>query len=129
MTDIDEIRERWESTTPGPWEDYAVYALGQNEARDAQYGVQVAGENGRYIATVGELGDRDHAPNDAHAIANAPTDVAVLLSALDDVSSRLGGLLCDLTGGKLSKPNYSVRAMVQAVEEYFEEVYREDSNA
>ena len=84
---IAEIVERWGSATPGPWEDYAVYAYG-HEAADAQYGVQTPGEHGRGVAVVGDLGDRDHAPNDAHAIANAPTDVMFLLDEVNRLTAE-----------------------------------------
>ena len=38
----------------------------------------------------------------------------------DEVSGRLSELLCDLTGGLLSKPGYDVPTMTQAVEDHFE---------
>lgn len=38
----------------------------------------------------------------------------------DDLAERLSSLLCDLTDGLLSKTNYDVRTMVQAVEATFE---------
>lgn len=38
----------------------------------------------------------------------------------DEVAGRLSELLCDLTGGRLSKPGYDVATMAQAVEEHFE---------
>jgi hypothetical protein len=38
----------------------------------------------------------------------------------DDLAKRLSSLLCDLTGGLLSKPGYTVEAMASAVEDYFE---------
>lgn len=37
------------------------------------------------------------------------------------LGDNLGDLLCELTGGRLSKTNYDVRTMVQAVEEYFQD--------
>lgn len=36
------------------------------------------------------------------------------------LEGRISDLLCDLTGGLLSKPGYDVPTMVQAVEEHFE---------
>ncbi len=41
----------------------------------------------------------------------------------EDVSAKLSELLCDLTGGALSKTNYPVRTMIQQVEQYFQECY------
>lgn len=38
----------------------------------------------------------------------------------DDLAERLGQLLWDLTDGRLSKTNYDVRTMIQAVEATFE---------
>ena len=38
----------------------------------------------------------------------------------DEIAGRLSDLLCDLTGGRLSKTGYSVATMRQAIEEAFE---------
>ena len=51
-------------------------------------------------------------------------DLAALLDAADeadrlqDVERRLAVLLCNLTGGKLSKTDYPVELMEQEIEEY-----------
>lgn len=36
----------------------------------------------------------------------------------DDMEYRLSGLLCHTTGGMLSKTNYTLEAMLRAVEDY-----------
>lgn len=46
-----------------------------------------------------------------------------LQALAEDLESRLAGLLCDLTDGRMSKTNYDVRTMVQAVEAAFERHY------
>ena len=47
----------------------------------------------------------------------------------DEVAERLSALLCDLTGGRLSKPTYDVRTMVQAIEEFMGEQLEADAEA
>jgi len=51
--------------------------------------------------------------------ARAERDAAE--AEVERLSSNLGDLLCDLTGGLLSKTNYDVRTMVQAVEQNFQD--------
>lgn len=46
--------------------------------------------------------------------------VRVVEGERDDLADRLSALLCDLTGGLMSKTNYPVSVMVQAVEAEFE---------
>lgn len=52
--------------------------------------------------------------------------IAQLERERDDLEERLAGMLCDLTGGKLSKTGYDVRTMTQAVEEHFNELEQSD---
>lgn len=44
----------------------------------------------------------------------------------DDLAQRLSHLLCDLTGGLLSKTNYDVQTMAQAIAEQAEKDYAPD---
>ncbi|MGW9020673.1 hypothetical protein ACWGOE_04215 [Leucobacter chromiiresistens] len=44
----------------------------------------------------------------------------------DDLSSRLGEFLCEVTGGLLSYPTYPVSTMVQHTDEYYEWRAKED---
>jgi anti-sigma factor ChrR (cupin superfamily) len=50
-------------------------------------------------------------------IAVADQEQAELRAEVERLESNLSTLLSDLTGGRLSKATYDVRAMVQAVEE------------
>lgn len=43
---------------------------------------------------------------------------------IDDLEYRIGGLLCEVTGGRLSKSYYTLEAMVSAVHDYNEECAR-----
>lgn len=38
----------------------------------------------------------------------------------DDMEERLSGLLCHTTGGLLSKTNYTLEAMISAVDNYWQ---------
>ena len=49
--------------------------------------------------------------------------------ALEEVEGRLCELLWDLTGGRLSKANYPVATMAQAIEEYLGKYYESDATA
>ena len=51
------------------------------------------------------------------------------LAELEEVGSRLSHLLCDLTGGLLSKATYPVPVMVQAIEEHLGKYYESDAQA
>lgn len=83
MSALDQIRARLEAATPGPWhvdgEPYEVKSLVQY-AREGEVIV------GTYISDVVE---RDE---DATFIANAPTDIARLLAALDAVHALASDL-------------------------------------
>ncbi len=60
------------------------------------------------------------------------TSKAVLADALavraerDEIAGRLAELLCDLTGGRLSKTTYPVPVMVQEIEQYLSECHESD---
>ncbi|MGZ4519121.1 MAG: hypothetical protein ACXVXP_09440, partial [Mycobacteriaceae bacterium] len=60
------------------------------------------------------------------AMAVADEERASLVAEVERLSSNLSDLLCELTGGRLSKTNYDVRTMVREVEAYFEEFAEED---
>lgn len=55
--------------------------------------------------------------------------VAEVEQERDEIAGRLSNLLCDLTGGLLSKTGYSVRDMVAAIESEFEKVTRQEITA
>jgi len=44
----------------------------------------------------------------------------------DEIAGRLAHLLCDLTGGRLSKTTYPVPVMVQEIEQYLSECHESD---
>ena len=54
-------------------------------------------------------------------LATAEAEKEALRADRDEIADRLSVVLCDLTGGKLSKTGYSAQTMIQAVEEEFEE--------
>ena len=58
-----------------------------------------------------------------------PEALAELLAAAeerDEIAGRLAHLLCDLTGGQLSKTSYPVPVMEQAIEQYLSECHESD---
>ena len=57
----------------------------------------------------------------ANQLATAEAEKEALRADRDEIADRLSVVLCDLTGGKLSKTGYSAQTMIQAVEEEFEE--------
>ena len=54
-------------------------------------------------------------------LATAEAEKEALRADRDEIADRLSVVLCDLTGGKLSKTGYSAQTMIQAVEEEFEQ--------
>ena len=81
--DIDAIREALEAATKGPWWSAAEQA--HKPGRKPMYGTVGVGEGdeARPLAVLSGIpADKRHA--DAHLIANAPTWLASLLSALDE---------------------------------------------
>jgi hypothetical protein len=52
---------------------------------------------------------------------------AELVAEVERLEGSLSTLLCDLTGGRLSKTNYDIRTMIQAVEEHFYETSDDDA--
>ena len=58
-----------------------------------------------------------------------PEELAELLAAgeeRDEIAGRLAHLLCDLTGGRMSKTSYPVPVMEQAIEQYLSECHESD---
>ena len=49
-----------------------------------------------------------------------------LAATLEETEGRLSSLLCDLTGGLLSKPTYPMATMAQAIEEHLGKYYESD---
>lgn len=64
----------------------------------------------------------------AKLVASVAADRDAAEAARDDVEGRLSELLCTLTDGKLSKTNYTVGTMVQAVEESFAKYARDEAS-
>ena len=73
---------------------------------------------------------------EGHDAAHYPTSVVVptrtLLALLDaaeerdEIAGRLAHLLCDLTGGRMSKTSYPVPVMAQEIEQYLSECHESD---
>lgn len=76
MKRIDEIKDRWKKVTPGPWWS----------TRDLQPAGIYSGEGSGSDVCVADV----FSAKDAHAIANAPADIAALTSALDAVWAVVG---------------------------------------
>lgn len=77
MGALEEIRERWEKATPGPWE---------TRTDDLTHDVDVVHDQ-EQVSFVASCGNK-HEPrtySDAEFIAHAPTDVARLLNAVEAV--------------------------------------------
>ena len=58
-----------------------------------------------------------------------PEELAELLAAAeerDEIAGRLAHLLCDLTGGRMSKTSYPVPVMEQEIERYLSECHESD---
>ena len=56
-------------------------------------------------------------------------DIPDLLAAAeerDEIAGRLAHLLCDLTGGRMSKTSYPVPVMAQEIEQYLSECHESD---
>lgn len=75
--DLDAIRARWETATPGPWEAY----------------IDLRGPCGQLMMILsrgrGSVADRVTRDDDAEAIAHAPEDVARLLAEIDRLRALL----------------------------------------
>ena len=73
---------------------------------------------------------------EGHDAAHYPTGVVLptrtLLALLDaaeerdEIAGRLAHLLCDLTGGRMSKTSYPVPVMAQEIEQYLSECHESD---
>lgn len=70
LTDLTPIKARLEAAPPRPWK-----VVGENYCLEGFPQVEYADERGSYI--------RVHKAADAHFIANAPTDLAALISEVE----------------------------------------------
>lgn len=75
MSRLDEIRERWEAATPGPWE------IDRYPKGGARIATNFGNGSRKLIADTYQEGDRE-------AIFNARTDVPALLAAIENVLER-----------------------------------------
>ena len=120
--DLAELRRLAEAATPGPWEhdgEGEVWGRGYDMI---SHPCMVA--DARYIAAAN--------PSVVLALLDAAAERDALredLAELEEVGSRLSHLLCDLTGGLLSKATYPVPVMVQAIEEHLGKYYESDAQA
>ena len=125
--DLAELRRLAEAATPGPWE-----AFGAVDGRRGERWLGVTTDM-RAIESA-RAGDVFAAQNctrqDALFIAAAnPAAVLALLDAAADrkeIAGRLAHLLCDLTGGRMSKTSYPVPVMAQEIEQYLSECHESD---
>ena len=118
-----ELRRLAESATPGPW-----------VSGDPSFGEG----NAQCIVSISEraMGRDIQGPNLRPALFDvefiAAANPAVMLTLLDaaaerdEIAGRLAHLLCDLTGGRMSKTSYSVPVMVQEIEQYLSECHESD---
>ena len=125
--DVAELRRLAEAATPGPWE-----AFGAVDGRRGERWLGVTTDM-RAIESA-RAGDVFAAQNctrqDALFIAAAnPAVMLALLDAAaerDEIAGRLAHLLCDLTGGRMSKTSYPVPVMAQEIEQYLSECHESD---
>ena len=114
---LTELRRLLDCSSKLPWECYRPHFASGYHSITASDGQTVAVEAGEY---------------DAELIAAAINALPALLDAADEldelrgVESRLCLLLCDLTGGLLSKATYPVPTMVAAIEEHLSECHESD---
>ena len=101
MRRIDEIRERLDKATPGPWVFGSAPAVGSDETPAdylagalTGYGPlfvvwvpSTEGNPGGYVLTAA-TGDGPHASQDAELISNAPADLAWLLGEVERLSAE-----------------------------------------
>lgn len=80
MSRLDEIRERWEKATPGPWSWRPGFAPGHTES-DLVHIVDPRIHPHNVLKTTE---DWPPTPDDAEAIASAPTDMAWLLAEVKE---------------------------------------------
>lgn len=102
MTRIDEIRERLDKATPGPWAfasapaeesdetpaDYLAGALTGDGPLFVVWVPSTEGNPGGYVLTAA-TGDGPHASQDADLIANAPADLAWCLGEIERLQEAL----------------------------------------
>ena len=95
MTDtrIDEIRERWEKATPGPWAvqhndlGYVDRIFAPHQDRHKPGGIYDITRGAAISMPSSEEGEAN-----ASAIAHAPEDIACLLSIIDEQKARIDRL-------------------------------------
>lgn len=123
-----DLRALLAAGTPGPWE----VTTDDHGRKGVDVGIWSDAAS-RYPVESLVIGNPNHAA-DAALIAAAVNALPALLDEIergrelrgrveaerDDLALRLSALLCDLTGGLMSKTGYSVATMVQAVEAEFE---------
>ena len=118
---VAELRRLLDAATPGPW-----------MVGDEGDGVAVIVDEGDEFSSIqiaADLHQGDDGLTDARLIAAAVNALPALLDAAeerDEIADRLSILLCDLTGGRLSKTTYPVPVMVQEIERYLSECHESD---
>jgi hypothetical protein len=119
MGHLDEIRDRLNAATPGPWF--------QGRERDRYENIREVYSEREPSATSHDICTSVWNDNDAEFIANAPTDVARLLNAVQNVldvhqpvTDELGGQHCawclHRDNGSVWYPCPTVRAITTALE-------------
>ena len=115
-----ELRRLLDAATPGPWRDEMMQGDGVTLT------AIVAGKpNPDDLRVVGST----LAHNDARVLIAAVNALPALLDAAaerDEIAGRLAHLLCDLTGGRMSKTSYPVPVMAQEIEQYLSECHESD---
>ena len=72
---------------------------------------------------------KDGRTGHVYVVTMDAADVLALLDAAeerDEIAGRLAHLLCDLTGGRMSKTSYPVPVMAQEIEQYLSECHESD---
>ena len=114
--DLAELRRLAEAATPGPWygaDELSLLIENERATEDIPY--LAAANPAAVLALLDAAAERDALRED--------------LAELEEVGGRLSHLLCDLTGGLLSKATYPVPVMVQAIEEHLGKYYESDAQA
>jgi len=79
---IEEIKNRWSKATPGPWCTFSAFGT-----------IQVASESGNMLdygswSVTARTIARYNNPSDAMAIAQAPSDIAYLISEIERLEKQ-----------------------------------------